>query len=53
MPFLKNNKSILALDLRFNEGFTDENHKRIALVLLKNIERSIKNKIIIKKHWII
>jgi uncharacterized protein YeeX (DUF496 family) len=53
LPYLKNNKTILALDLRYNEGFVEDNHKRIALVLLKNIENAFKRKCTIKNYWII
>jgi len=53
MPYLKANKSILALDLRCNAGFCDIIHKRVALTLLKNIEFAFKKRANIKDHWII
>jgi hypothetical protein len=38
------NKSVLAIDFRNTPGFNDDIHKRIALILLKNIEKAFKRK---------
>jgi hypothetical protein len=45
MPYIKSNRSILAMDLRFNAGFTEDIHKKVALILLKNIECAFKKRI--------
>ena len=53
LPYFKMNRSIVALDMRFNPGFQEDIHKRVALVLLKNIEAAFKKKIYLKDSWII
>ena len=41
------------MDLRNNPGFDKAAQKRLALALLKNIEKGYKQKVPIKKNWII
>jgi hypothetical protein len=41
------------MDFRFNAGFNEDVHKRVALILLKNIEGAFKKRIEIKDSWII
>ena len=43
----------MGIDLRGNPGFTESHHKKLALLLLKNIESSFKKKKQIKNSWII
>lgn len=55
LPMLKSfkqNFSILSLDLRKNLGYSVEVKKRLALILLKNIEHNYKKKKTIKKNWV-
>ena len=51
--YLKHNRSLFAIDMRHNPGFSENIMKRSALVMLKNIESAYKNRETVKPQWII
>ena len=51
-PKLRENTSILSLDVRFNQGTTSQLLKQVSLLMLKNIQIHRKKKIPILDGWV-
>lgn len=49
---LEENKSIVSMELIGNHGYRDRLHKRIALTLLRNLNKIKREKKMIRQHWI-